>query len=133
LKWVSSYCLEKGKRGNNQKRKPPELNGDDNNNRMERFNAELRGREKVTRYLKKLDTLFFGGVRYFVRVHGRRSIAAATWLPLRPKLIHKIFLDSFCNGSRSRITKYPRTLFLINIMIFEQLIASVFSNAHIPT
>lgn len=38
------------------------LQGDKNNNRMERFNGELRDREKVTRNLKKTDTPILSGM-----------------------------------------------------------------------
>jgi transposase-like protein len=41
------------------------LQGDKNNNRMERFNGELRDREKVTRNLKKSDTPIISGMQIF--------------------------------------------------------------------
>jgi hypothetical protein len=48
------------------------MSGDNNNNRMERFNGELRDREKVTRSLKKPDTPILSGMQIFhnyVRPH----------------------------------------------------------------
>jgi transposase-like protein len=48
------------------------MSGDLNNNRMERFNGELRDREKVTRNLKKTDTPILAGMQIFhnyVRPH----------------------------------------------------------------
>jgi transposase-like protein len=48
------------------------MSGDRNNNRMERFNGELRDREKVTRNLKKDDTPILAGMQIFhnyVRPH----------------------------------------------------------------
>jgi hypothetical protein len=48
------------------------MSGDNNNNRMERFNGELRDREKVTRNLKKSDTPILAGMQIFhnyVRPH----------------------------------------------------------------
>jgi transposase-like protein len=48
------------------------MQGDRNNNRMERFNGELRDREKVTRNLKKSDTPILAGMQIFhnyVRPH----------------------------------------------------------------
>jgi transposase-like protein len=48
------------------------MKGDKNNNRMERFNGELRDREKVTRNLKKSDTPILAGMQIFhnyVRPH----------------------------------------------------------------
>jgi len=48
------------------------MSGDVNNNRMERFNGELRDREKVTRNLKKSDTPILSGMQIFhnyVRPH----------------------------------------------------------------
>jgi putative transposase len=41
------------------------MSGDKNNNRMERFNGELRDREKVTRNLKKDDTPILTGMQIF--------------------------------------------------------------------
>jgi hypothetical protein len=41
------------------------MSGDVNNNRMERFNGELRDREKVTRSLKKSDTPILAGMQIF--------------------------------------------------------------------
>jgi transposase-like protein len=48
------------------------MSGDRNNNRMERFNGELRDREKVTRSLKKSDTPILAGMQIYhnyVRPH----------------------------------------------------------------
>jgi len=48
------------------------MSGDVNNNRMERFNGELRNREKVTRNLKKADTPILSGMQIYhnyVRKH----------------------------------------------------------------
>jgi transposase InsO family protein len=48
------------------------MSGDLNNDKMERFNGELRDREKVTRNLKKLDTPILSGMQIFhnyVRPH----------------------------------------------------------------
>jgi transposase-like protein len=48
------------------------LRGDMNNNKMERFNGEVRGREKVMRSLKKDDTPILSGYQIyhnFVRPH----------------------------------------------------------------
>jgi transposase-like protein len=48
------------------------MSGDKNNNRMERFNGELRDREKVTRNIKKSDTPILTGMQIFhnyVRPH----------------------------------------------------------------
>lgn len=48
------------------------MSGDRNNNRMERFNGELRDREKVTRNLKKPDTPILAGLQIYhnyVRPH----------------------------------------------------------------
>jgi transposase-like protein len=48
------------------------MSGDVNNNQMERFNGELRDREKVTRNLKKPDTPILSGMQIFhnyVRPH----------------------------------------------------------------
>jgi len=48
------------------------MKGDKNNNRMERFNGELRDREKVTRSLNKSDTPILAGMQIFhnyVRPH----------------------------------------------------------------
>lgn len=36
-----------------------------NNNKMERFNGEFRDREKVTRGLKKVDSVMFDGYQIF--------------------------------------------------------------------
>lgn len=41
------------------------LNGDTNNNKMERFNGEVRDREKVMRGLKRNDTEMFSGYQLF--------------------------------------------------------------------
>jgi transposase-like protein len=41
------------------------MSGDVNNNRMERFNGELRDREKVTRNLKKPDTPILSGMQIY--------------------------------------------------------------------
>jgi transposase InsO family protein len=41
------------------------MSGDKNNNRMERFNGELRDREKVTRNLKKSDTPILAGMQIY--------------------------------------------------------------------
>ena len=41
------------------------LNGDMNNNKMERFNGEVRDREKTTRGLKKNDTVMLMGYQIF--------------------------------------------------------------------
>jgi transposase-like protein len=41
------------------------MSGDLNNNRMERFNGELRDREKVTRNLKKADTPILKGLQIY--------------------------------------------------------------------
>jgi transposase-like protein len=41
------------------------MSGDLNNNRMERFNGELRDREKVTRNLKKPDTPILAGMQIY--------------------------------------------------------------------
>jgi transposase-like protein len=41
------------------------LNGDKNNNKMERFNGEVRDREKVMRGLKKTDTPILAGYQIF--------------------------------------------------------------------
>ena len=41
------------------------MSGDKNNNRMERFNGEIRDREKVTRNLKKPDTPILVGYQIF--------------------------------------------------------------------
>jgi transposase-like protein len=48
------------------------LSGDRNNNRMERFNGEMRQREKVTRTLKRMDSPILSGYRLYhnyVRPH----------------------------------------------------------------
>jgi transposase InsO family protein len=48
------------------------MSGDLNNNRMERFNGELRDRENVKRNLKKPDTPILAGMQIFqnyVRPH----------------------------------------------------------------
>jgi len=48
------------------------LAGDRNNNRMERFNGEVRQREKVTRTLKRMDSPILSGYRIYhnyVRPH----------------------------------------------------------------
>ena len=48
------------------------LAGDHNNNRMERFNGEVRQREKVTRTLKRMDSPILSGYRIYhnyVRPH----------------------------------------------------------------
>lgn len=48
------------------------MSGDLNNNKMERFNGELRDREKVTRNLKKPDTPILVGMQIyhnFIRPH----------------------------------------------------------------
>jgi hypothetical protein len=48
------------------------MSEDVNNNRMERFNGELRDREKMTRNLKKPDTPILSGMQIFnnyVRPH----------------------------------------------------------------
>lgn len=48
------------------------MSGDRNNNRMERFNGELRDREKVTRNIKKSDTPILAGMQIYhnyVRPH----------------------------------------------------------------
>jgi transposase-like protein len=48
------------------------MSGDKNNNRMERFNGELRDREKVTRNIKKSDTPILAGMQIYhnyVRPH----------------------------------------------------------------
>ena len=41
------------------------IKGDKNNNRMERFNGELRDREKVIRSLKKMDTPILAGMQIY--------------------------------------------------------------------
>ena len=48
------------------------MSGDQNNNKMERMNGEIRDREKVTRNLKKPDTPILAGYQIFhnyVRPH----------------------------------------------------------------
>ncbi len=48
------------------------LQGDHNNNKMERLNGEVRDREKVMRGLKKVDTAILAGYQLyhnFVRPH----------------------------------------------------------------
>ena len=48
------------------------MSGDLNNSKMERFNGELRDREKVTRNLKKTDTPILKGLQIYhnyVRPH----------------------------------------------------------------
>jgi len=48
------------------------MSGDQNNNRMERLNGEIRDREKVMRSLKKDDSAILDGYRIFhnyVRPH----------------------------------------------------------------
>ncbi len=48
------------------------LQGDMNNNKMERFNGEFRDREKVMRGIKKLDSIMFDGYQIYhnyVRQH----------------------------------------------------------------
>jgi hypothetical protein len=48
------------------------LAGDRNNNRMERFNGEVRQREKVTRTLKRMDSPVLSGYQIYhnyVRPH----------------------------------------------------------------
>jgi hypothetical protein len=42
--------------------------GDHNNNKMERFNGEVRDREKVTRGLKKTDTPVLKDVGYIITI-----------------------------------------------------------------
>jgi transposase InsO family protein len=41
------------------------LAGDRHNNRMERFNGEVRQREKVTRTLKRMDSPILSGYRIY--------------------------------------------------------------------
>ena len=41
------------------------MSGDQNNNRMERLNGEIRDREKVMRSLKKDDSAILDGYRIF--------------------------------------------------------------------
>jgi hypothetical protein len=41
------------------------LAGDRNNNRMERFNGEVRQREEVTRTLKRMDSPILSGYRIY--------------------------------------------------------------------
>ena len=41
------------------------LQGDHNNNKMERMNGEIRGREKVMRGLKKADTPILAGIQIY--------------------------------------------------------------------
>ncbi len=41
------------------------MSGDNNNNKMERFNGEIRDREKVMRSLKKDDTPLLTGYKIF--------------------------------------------------------------------
>ncbi len=41
------------------------MSGDNNNNKMERMNGEIRDREKVMRSLKKEDTPIFTGYQIF--------------------------------------------------------------------
>jgi hypothetical protein len=60
------------------------LAGDRNNNRMERFNGEVRQREKVTRTLKRMDSPILTGYQLFhnyIRPHqalqGRTPAEAA--------------------------------------------------------
>lgn len=48
------------------------LQGDRNNNKMERFNGEFRDREKVMRGIKKEDSMIFDGYQIYhnyVRPH----------------------------------------------------------------
>lgn len=48
------------------------IRGDHNNNKMERFNGEVRDREKVMRGLKKVDTPILKGYQLFhnyIRLH----------------------------------------------------------------
>ena len=48
------------------------MSGDQNNNRMERLNGEVRDREKVMRSLKKSDTSILTGYQIFhnyIRTH----------------------------------------------------------------
>ncbi|WAM22356.1 MAG: hypothetical protein OI717_00075 (plasmid) [Candidatus Methanoperedens sp.] len=42
------------------------LDGDMNNNKMERINGEIRDREKVMRGLKKTDTLILKGYQIYI-------------------------------------------------------------------
>ena len=44
---------------------PIRLQGDHNNNKMERLNCEVRYREKTTRGLKKADTPILSGYQIF--------------------------------------------------------------------
>ena len=49
------------------------MQGDHNNNKMERLNGEVRDREKVMRGLKKVDTPILTGYQIFhnyIREHG---------------------------------------------------------------
>jgi hypothetical protein len=41
------------------------LQGDNHNNKMERFNGEVRDREKVTRGLKKVDSYVLSGYQIY--------------------------------------------------------------------
>lgn len=41
------------------------LSGDMNNNKMERLNGEFRDREKVTRGIKKTDSVMFDGYQMY--------------------------------------------------------------------
>jgi putative transposase len=57
------------------------LQGDHNNNKMERFNGEVRDREKVMRRLKKIDTPVLKGYqiyhKYFRPHEGLNNITPA--------------------------------------------------------
>ena len=49
------------------------LQGDRNNNKMERLNGEIRDREKVFRGLKKMDTAILDGMRVYYNFTKKHS------------------------------------------------------------
>jgi len=69
------------------------MRGDNNNNKMERLNGEIRDREKVIRGLKKDDTPILKGIKIFhnyIRSHegsSEKTLAEAADLRLRRKQV----------------------------------------------
>lgn len=81
------------------------MSGDKNNNRMERFNGELRDREKVMRSLKKADSPLLAGCQIFhnyIRPHmalDGKTPAEMAGIEVRGK---DKWLTLIQNGSRSQ-------------------------------
>jgi putative transposase len=59
------------------------MQGDHNNNKMERMNGDIRDREKTMRGLKKIDTPILTGYRIYHNYMRPHDISHCEWKYLR--------------------------------------------------